>query len=74
MKNTLTILCVLVLLPACATTDITQNQSGFDKEDFIKRYVDRDTVNMTEFDRQRYYTEHNLGPVPSQYRPDMPKK
>lgn len=63
MLKMLLAVCTLTSLYGCATTPL----SDADLQEYNrKQSVHRDTANMSEFDKQQFYTEHNLGPVPAQ--------
>lgn len=56
-------LCIPMLLTACA---ISPEQNSLDENaQYFK--TKQNTANMSEFDRQKYFTDHNLGPVPPSY-------
>lgn len=58
-------------LTACANQPLEQKHlEEFDE----KRMIERNTLNMSEFDKQKYYTDHNLGPVPAQKIPKAKQK
>lgn len=63
-KPSIAITCLCVLLISCANHPTEEQRS---KDDIRYAEMKDNTVNMSEYDKQRYYTEHNLGiykPIP----------
>lgn len=62
-RAVLALLYLPVVLTACA---ISPEQSSLDENgQYFK--TKHNTANMSDFDRQKYFTDHNLGPVPPTY-------
>ena len=54
---------VLMTLIGCASLPSEQQNT----QTYLKNQnIRENTSNMSEFDKQRYYSEHHLGPVPAQ--------
>ena len=66
MHKILTSFVIISSLTACAVHSVQQSDlAKYDQ----KLMIDRNTLNMSEFDKQKYYTDHNLGPVPAELNP-----
>lgn len=56
---------MLTTLSACHLISFPET----DLEEYNRqKTINQHTANMSEFDKQQYYTEHNLGAVPSELR------
>lgn len=60
LKIALTAL-ILSLFSGCAMTSMSDEEV---RELTRKQMIHQDTSNMSQFDMQKYYADHNLGPVP----------
>lgn len=52
---------VLVTLIGCVSLPSTEENN---KTQINNQTIRENTANMSDFDRQKYYTDNNLGPVP----------
>lgn len=60
MKTLLTLSLISLSLIACSSVEIKNYDSEEDAR--YQKYKD-ETVNMSEYDKQRYYNQHHLGVV-----------
>ena len=65
MQTKIILLTLPFVLTACSSVEL--NTYDETQDQYLKHR--NDTANMSEYDKQRYYDEHQLGPMKPVYNP-----